>query len=320
MSTSTGESGWCRYCGHPLDGHTAAKHSKCRKCRKRILICQVIVHSSGAGRKICHVPCQCGPEYYPTEEAQPLAQADYAITHPDYVAPDDEDDYTDNTQLSTTASGATSEAGPTYVDLFWQGDDFGFYDINQHLILSRKSDWQPATTLYEGEPTPCVQLYDGTTNLWYFTWTLDIGDSQAVAKTRKGKASSARRTQTTNAISSEAGQSDPHRRTDSKESIDPLQWDQARFEEETMTAGIANLRVGESSQAPATSDQRVETVTVSARYSGKGKVTFKPKDGDLSGQRMVSQKKEWVKDGSGYKLTSETYNCIFVAKEIKPAK
>lgn len=318
MSTSTGESGWCQYCGHPLDGHRAAKRSKCRQCKERILICQAGGHTSGPGWKICHVPCQCGPEYYPTEEARPLTQADYASTHPEYVAPDEEEDYTDTTHFSATASAsATSEVEPAYVDLFQNGDEFGFYDCNSEVIWTRESDWQESTTLYNGEQVPCLRLYDGTTNMWYFTWTLEIGDSQAAAESRKEKASSSHGAQAAN---TEKGQSDPHRRTDSHESIDPLQWDQARIDEETMTAEMANLQVGESSRGTAPSDQRGGKVAVSARYMGKNKISFKPKSGDLEGQKLVSRRKDWVKEGSGYKLASQTHGCVFVAKEIKPEK
>ncbi|KAF5963516.1 hypothetical protein FBULB1_13342 [Fusarium bulbicola] len=94
MSTSTGESGWCLYCGHPLNEHTKERHSRCQKCNKRLLICQV-QHGTG-GYSICDVPCGCGKKHYPSaaKEAHELEESEYASTHPQYKPPESpEPDY-----------------------------------------------------------------------------------------------------------------------------------------------------------------------------------------------------------------------------------
>lgn len=105
MSTSTGEKGWCSYCPHSLDQHTKAKSSKCKKCRKRFLICQCGLHGherddrvNSAGWRICYRPCSCGKQYYPdtASAATELEPWEYILDHEAYRPVDDffEDDTT----------------------------------------------------------------------------------------------------------------------------------------------------------------------------------------------------------------------------------
>jgi hypothetical protein len=93
MSTSSGRKGWCKFCGHALNGHAKINESKCKKCKKPFEICQAMVHGPGntIGYMICSRPCSCGPSYYPDKavHATDLPREAWATSHPGYVPPDD---------------------------------------------------------------------------------------------------------------------------------------------------------------------------------------------------------------------------------------
>lgn len=88
MSTSSGEAGYCTFCGHLMNEHTKASRSKCKKCKKRFIVCQAPLHES-AGWRICDIPCGCGSKHYPSsaKEARPLKPTEYATSHPQYESP-----------------------------------------------------------------------------------------------------------------------------------------------------------------------------------------------------------------------------------------
>ncbi|KJZ70799.1 hypothetical protein HIM_09812 [Hirsutella minnesotensis 3608] len=329
MSTSSGEPSFCDYCGHPMNGHTKASHAKCKKCKKRILICQAGIHATGAGWKICYLPCNCGPRYYPSKarEARPLTPAEYAATHPEYESPSyadyDEDTHQEPIAQPLYNAAETSMSEPMYVDLFRSNNDFGFYGYDNDIIWSRQSDWRSTTKWYEGAHVPCFQFDDVSTGLSYFTWTMGVGDSEVVARTDQGKRSKSHGKTAVRGSSSKGGESRSHGRTLSEESVDPLQWDQKRLDAEAMAARMASLSVGEgSSSQPTESLDLLSTgvVEVSAQHRGKGMVSFRPKCGPRSGQKLVSQRANWVKEQGGYVFESESEGCVFFAKEIQQAK
>jgi hypothetical protein len=114
MSANSNETGSCKFCGHFMSAHTKAASSKCKKCGKRIIICQATIHNETRGWKICDVPCGCGHKYFPAyaRGATPLEPDNFASTHPLYVQPSfsDDDDETyppegsDHGELHATVS------------------------------------------------------------------------------------------------------------------------------------------------------------------------------------------------------------------------
>ncbi|AEO57112.1 hypothetical protein MYCTH_2302925 [Thermothelomyces thermophilus ATCC 42464] len=90
MTTSSGRKGFCARCGHPMNGHTAAREAKCKKCKKVFDICQVNYHGLGGydpeGWRICYKPCYCGVKYYPDKahSARPLEPHEYKPDHPGF--------------------------------------------------------------------------------------------------------------------------------------------------------------------------------------------------------------------------------------------
>ncbi|KAG9249989.1 uncharacterized protein F5Z01DRAFT_640709 [Emericellopsis atlantica] len=114
MSTSTGEEGFCIYCGHAMDGHTKANHSKCKRCKKRVLVCQATVHDSVAGWRICHVPCRCGEKHFPStaKAARHLEPTEFASSHPDYQSPEEAGDPEASYEQTTTFPDSSAIAMP----------------------------------------------------------------------------------------------------------------------------------------------------------------------------------------------------------------
>lgn len=325
MSTDSGEPGFCIYCGHFLSAHTKERHAKCKKCKKRILICQAGVHATGAGWKICHLPCSCGEGYYPSnaKAARLLQPTEYAETHPDYEFPSYADDY--NTSHEPIAepvySAVSTYTEPVYVDVFESDDTLWFYGCDNEVMWTQRDDWRSTTKWYEGANRPCFQFDNNSTGLSYFTWNLGPGDAAAATQSAPVKGS---KHGTTGARggSSRRGHTQSHGRTLSEESIDPLQWDQATFEAETLASQMASLSVieGSSSQTTDRPNQAAEFVEVSARHSGKGMVSFRPHSGPREGKKLTSRKENWNKNRGGYVFDSEAAGCVFFAKEIKPAK
>lgn len=124
MTTSSGEEGWCGPCGHLLNEHTAPRYSKCKKCKAAFTVCQVGSHGAfsedgdSEGRRICHVPCYCGVDYYPSSarEVRRLQSHEYPPDHPGYWprGGDQEDSSTaDYADFSTVSSGAIHHSTPT---------------------------------------------------------------------------------------------------------------------------------------------------------------------------------------------------------------
>lgn len=322
MSTNSGESGYCLYCGHTMNEHTRASDSKCKKCKKRFYVCQATIHANSAGWRVCWVPCGCGQKYYPStaKAARPLNSSEYASTHPQYESPDYTDYDVDTSQESIVASLATATSTapasePTYVSLFRSNDNFGFYGHNEEPIWTRQSDWFATTKWYEGAYAPCFQFDDESTGLSYFTWSLDV------AEPSKSNRSKSHGKKPAHASTSKGASSRSHRHTHSAESIDPLQWDPERLEAETLTSGMAGLSVGEGSsrQLGDDLDQPPKVVPVFAQPSEKhkGMVQFKPTSG---GKKQNTPKENFVKTEGGYVFDSRAEGCIFFAKEIKPAK
>ncbi|KAL2176554.1 uncharacterized protein P884DRAFT_278264 [Thermothelomyces heterothallicus CBS 202.75] len=100
MTTSSGRKGFCARCGHPMNGHTAAREAKCKKMQKK-------------GWRICHKPCYCGVEYYPDKarSARPLEPHEYKPDHPGFRPletgeADSTLDYTMTTDYTTTETAA----------------------------------------------------------------------------------------------------------------------------------------------------------------------------------------------------------------------
>ncbi|KPM38407.1 hypothetical protein AK830_g8148 [Neonectria ditissima] len=304
MSTSSGEPGFCKYCGHFMNEHTKASLSKCKRCKKHIYVCQVGIHATGGGWKICHVPCGCGQKHYPStaKPARPLEPADYASTHPEYESP------------------PLPDSKPTYSELFKSGDYLGFYGNDGEVVWTTQSSWWPTTTLYKGANVSCFQFDDESTGSSYFTWTLDVEDSLGATEPNQSERSLGKKTAHT--ASSGRKPSASHGRTLSAESIDPLQWDQERFEEETMASAMTGLTVGEGSsqRVEESLDQRAGTLPVSAQLNEKGMVSFRLKSEGKHGKKMVSTRDKWVATTGGYIFESKLEGCTFFASEIKAAK
>ncbi|KAG5786777.1 hypothetical protein H9Q69_014147 [Fusarium xylarioides] len=284
-----------------MNEHTKASLSKCKECKKRILVCQARQHAEGGGWRICDVPCGCGPRYYPStaKEAQPLETTEYVSSHPQYESPPpDDEDTSYEAPISHYApdASATPAEGPTFVELIKNGDYLQFYNHRGEVISTFREHWQQKSIPHEGVNVLAWQVdYDGYS---YLTWTLDVGDSQEQQSERsRGKRAA------------NASQSASHGRTLSAESIDPLQWDQSRIDEETVTSGMAGLSVqGESSH-------QAKRTHVSARLGGKDTVVFKN-----DGKKVTSLRESWVEVEGGFIFESKKYGCTFFAKEIKRAK
>lgn len=306
MSTSSGESGFCNYCGHPMDGHTKASHSKCKRCKKRIYVCQAGQHDEGGGWRICYVPCGCGQKNYPStaRAARPLEPTEYASTHPQYESPND----TDTTHTDVPGPASPDVPEPTYVELLRSGDYLGFYDYNEDVIWTSQSDWRSSTIWFEGAEVACFQFESAGYS--YFTWRLDVDSGQEGTEQGQSQRSLGKKAVRQPSTS--------HGRTLSEESIDPLQWDQERITAETMASAMRGLTVGEGSSQQGEGHGQVSgTVPVSARLSRKGMVDFTVKS---SGKKLASTREKWVSVKGGYVFESQSEGCIFFAKEIKPAK
>lgn len=293
MSTSSGEAGFCEFCGHPMNVHTSPRFSKCEKCKKRFHVCQAGVHEEGGGWRRCDVPCGCGSRYYPStaQEAYPLAPTEYASTHPQYESPPEE------------------ETSPTYVNLIRNGEYLQFYDHENELVSTVRGHWQQTSVLYEGENVEAWQMVDDT-GYSYFTWTLDVEDARGAGATQSERSLGKQAAHVHESSSS-------HRRTPSAESIDPLQWSDEQFEANTLTPAMARLAVGGSSSHQAQDLGPRERVLGSARLSSKGTVVFKPEGG---GEKVNSLRKSWVKVKGGFVFESKLHDCTYFTKEIKPAK
>jgi predicted RNA-binding Zn-ribbon protein involved in translation (DUF1610 family) len=120
MSTSTREKGDCTSCGHTMSGHTAAKHSKCGKCGKRVVVCQTgshgLVHMEGVdatGWRICYVPCYCGEDYYP-DTARAAIQLQPWEYKSDHTAYRPVEDFLDGEDDSVEISGVIDEEEGAY--------------------------------------------------------------------------------------------------------------------------------------------------------------------------------------------------------------
>jgi hypothetical protein len=305
MSTSTGEEGFCVFCGHLMSAHTDAKHSKCTKCKNRILVCQANNHAGRTGWRICDVSCGCGSKYYPStaKEAYPLYSDEYASSHPLYESPPEGEDNTFDSYSSPQAS-SMSASNPAYVDVTKTGQYFQFIDYDANPMYSTRDNWQQTLVDYKGVKTPAWQMTDST-GLSYFTWSLDVPDSQ------EGYAEQSERSRGKQVACS-------HGRTLSEESIDQLQWDEAQLEANSVASAMAGLTLGGSSSRQAESSGSQDRVLVSARLDSKGRVVFKRKDG---GDEMKSSRECWDKEkGGGYVFESRKFGCTFFTKEIKQAK
>jgi hypothetical protein len=317
-----------------MNEHCAKKDAKCKKCKKSFEICQAGYHGLAEhepeGWRICFLPCNCGFDYYPDKAraAKPLQAHEYRPDHPGYRALEQTDDtelehylnFTEQPGEGSTISeyyshvdgpSAPPASGPTYVELSVSGGLFGFYDEQNKERWTNESDWRLATILYQEVEVPCFQFddYDGTS---YFTWKLGTRQPKVSTKAlgkQTGRASSSRK----------GGSSTSHQRTLSEESDDPLQWDNKRYEEETITSKMAELGVGEASSSRQGEDNQGKSakfVRVSARLTKKGKVRF-----TLASKEEYETKREnWVATEGGYVFDSKPAGCVFFAKEIKPAK
>ncbi|KAI1319113.1 hypothetical protein F5Y16DRAFT_391200 [Xylariaceae sp. FL0255] len=92
MTTSSGQDGFCVYCGHWLNEHTHPKHAKCKKCKLPFVICQTGIHGDDEHRRgwmICSKPCGHDRKYWPdpAKAAKDLPEKCWASTHPRYQTP-----------------------------------------------------------------------------------------------------------------------------------------------------------------------------------------------------------------------------------------
>jgi hypothetical protein len=216
----------------------------------------------------------------------------------------------------TTDPGTTPAYEPTYVDLSVNGDWLEFNNLNGELISTTREHWQATTILYQGVPTPCFQLDDGT-GYSYYTWSLDVDDAQEATELYPSERSLGKQPE-------QAPSSFSHRRTFSEESEDPLQWSQERFEAETrgLNSKMARLAVsGESSQQAEKSLAPTggEHEPVSAHMNRKGMVEFTVKSGEKKGEEGKSSRGKWKPEGQGF-IYRRSDGRTFYAKEIKPAK
>ncbi|RMJ01511.1 hypothetical protein CDV36_015744 [Fusarium kuroshium] len=321
MSTSSGRSKICSCCGHALNEHAKTTESKCKKCKRGFDICQAGYHgydrAGPLGWRICKVPCGCGERYYPDKarEARPLQPHEYVTSHPGYRPLEG---FADSSSYvaDTTDPGTTPAYEPTYVDLSVNGDWLEFNNLNGELISTTREHWQATTILYQGVPTPCFQLDDGT-GYSYYTWSLDVDDAQEATELYPSERSLGKQPE-------QAPSSFSHRRTFSEESEDPLQWSEERFEAETrgLNSEMARLAVsGESSQQAEKSLAPTggEHEPVSARMNRKGMVEFTVKSGEKKGEEGKSSRGKWKPEGQGF-IYRRSDGRTFYAKEIKPAK
>lgn len=292
MSTNSGESGFCKFCGHPMNEHTKATLSKCTKCKKRMHVCQSGVHARGDGWRLCDVACGCGSRYYPSvaKQARPLAPSEYASTHPLYEPPSDVEDE-DEDEDDESSIGI-----PTYVKLAKNGDYLEFVGHDGELISTFREHWQQ-TRISSQEGDIDVWRMEDETGYSYFTRTLDVDDS-------KDKRSRGKRV-------AHAPQSTSHGRTLSEESIDPLQWSEEQLEANTLTSAMEELTVGSGS-----SQKRVHG-TARLSTSRKGTVVF---EAASDGQKVYSLNTSWVKVKGGFIFESKKHRCTFFTKEIKKPK
>ncbi|KAF4485714.1 hypothetical protein FAGAP_11437 [Fusarium agapanthi] len=295
MSTSSGESGSCLFCGHYLNEHTKASRSQCKKCKKRFYICQAPLHET-AGWRICDIPCGCGSKYYPTtaKEARPLKPTEYASTHPLYESPPSNGEDTSYEAASSTSAAPATE--PVYVTLKKNGDQFEF-TYNNNKILTYARHWRPARLVYQGQEDDFwLTENDGVS---YITWTLPTDNQEVQTQRSLGKR-----------VAYPAQPS--HERTLSN-STDPLQWDDERFEAETqMASRMAGLALGGGSSDQVQDDR----VHVSARYHKKDKVEFKNEDG----KTVYTLISSWVQVVDGFVFESKDYGKTYFTKKIKAAK
>ncbi|KAH7201225.1 hypothetical protein DER44DRAFT_438403 [Fusarium oxysporum] len=287
MSTNSGESGFCRYCDHSMNEHANKKSSQCKKCKKRFYICQ-INHMSGFGRKICNIPCGCGPKHYPdkAKSAQPLERVDYGPRHPQYESPPDESTWYE----ANPSTSETPASGPVLVEATKEGDLYKFTYDNKE-ITSYLSHWQSGDVDYQGKRDTYWMLK--CEGILFIAWTLPTNDQQ-VSQRSHGK---------------QAAYS--HGRTASN-STDPLQWDDERIEVETQMASKMaelDLKGGGSNQVQ---DDRVR---VYPRYYEEDMVEFKS-----NGKLITSMEASWKEVEDGHEFRSKTYGCTFFATEIKPPK
>ncbi|RSM08835.1 hypothetical protein CDV31_007974 [Fusarium ambrosium] len=297
MSTNSGESGFCKFCGHPMNGHTKSSLSKCKNCKKRMHVCQVGVHAEGDGWIICDVACGCGPRYYPSvaKQARPLAPSEYASSHPLYEPPPDGEDEDED------EDDETSIGSPSYVTLAKNGDYLQFFGHGGELISTFREHWQQTTISCQGGDVDAWRMEDDTGQS-YFTWTLDVDDNKDDARTGQSERSLGKQV-------AHAPQSTSHGRTLSAESIDPLQWSEEQLEANTLTPAMEELTIGGGS-----SQKRVHGT---ARLSSKGTVVFKAAS---DGKKVNTARASWVKVKGGFIFESNMHRCTFFTKEITPPK
>lgn len=311
-----------------MDGHTKASRSKCKKCKKRIFVCQAGQHDEGGGWRICYIPCECGQRYYPSTAAaaRPLEPTEYASTHPEYESPTIPEatgaSYAIIPSLEPQANRTVSTNEPTYAELFKDGYYLKFCNHNGGVIWTSQDDWKPTTIWREGVSVPCFQFNDANTGCSYFTWKLGEDDGQGATEPIQSEPSYSRGP--VYSPRTEGQFSTAHARALSEESIDPLQWDQERLEAETMHSAMKKLTVGEGTSSQQDEgevpSQLAATVPVSAQLDRKGLVVFTVKSGEHSGEKLTSKRDKWVSVDGGYVFNSKSAGCTFFAKEIKPAK
>jgi hypothetical protein len=95
-----------------MNEHTRERESKCRQCKKEFIICQTNSHGPRGDRhgwRICYIPCFCGPKYYPdkAKSAHPLADDEYATSHPGYRATEAVDTTEETTEQDLSAQNET---------------------------------------------------------------------------------------------------------------------------------------------------------------------------------------------------------------------
>ncbi|KAM0361040.1 hypothetical protein ACHAO7_012051 [Fusarium culmorum] len=306
MSTNSGEDGFCKFCGHLMNVHTKASSSKCTnlKCKKRFLVCQAGVHNGGGGWRLCDVPCGCGPTYYPStaKQAYPLAPIEYASSHPLYESPSPEGEDNTFASHSSPEASSTSTNNPAYVDVTNNGHYFQFYGHDGGLITTVREHWQQTRVDYQGVKVEAWQMNDDDTGLSYFTWTLDVPDSQGAHEEQSERSLGKQVAQMPQPTS--------HGRTLSEESIDPLQWNEEQLKANSVASRMAGLTIGGSSSSR-------DLVHGSARLDKKGRVCFKPEAG---GEEVKSLRNSWVEAEDGFIFESKTHGCKFFTKQIKLAK
>ncbi|KAF5017568.1 hypothetical protein F66182_10491 [Fusarium sp. NRRL 66182] len=131
--------------------HTKASLSKCKKCKKRILVCQASQHAEGSGWRLCDVPCGCGPKYYPStaKTAEPLETTEYASSHPQYESPPPPDE--ESTSYEAPVGSEVADApvkNPAFVEITKSGDYLQFHNHHRETLMAEDgspSVWSGST-------------------------------------------------------------------------------------------------------------------------------------------------------------------------------